>query len=403
MNEGWHKSDRPDEGEVTEILTTRESRSWFQRIGDSLRAIVIGLILFVAAIFLLGWNEGRAVKAARALEEGAAAVVAVPFDALTLTNEGRLVHIAGMARAREVAQDAQFGVIAEGLKLRRTVEMYQWREEKRSETVKKLGGGEETVTRYSYTREWSERPIDSSRFQDASPHVNPPMPAIGSQSYYAPEPRVGVFAIGRGVVDRLEASVSASLSGETIRAAQQAFGPRARAQPGLIYVGEPETPRVGDLRLAWRFAPAQDVSVVGRQTGSAITTYRASNGREILLFADGIQSPDVMFQRSIDGNILLTWLLRAAGAILMFASVRMALSLPQVLADVIPPLGALVGAGLGLVAFAVTALAAPLVIAVAWLAYRPLLAGCLIVVAVVVAVITIRLALARKSATSTAA
>ena len=403
MNDGWRNGDGLDAGESTETITTTQSRSWFERIGDSLRAILIGLALFVASAFLLGWNEGRAVKTARALEEGAASVVAVPSDKLSPANEGRLIHITGMAKAQEPARDAQFNLSAEGLKLVRTVEMHQWREDKRSETVKKLGGGEETVTRYSYSREWSERAIDSSRFQDPSRHANPPMPAIGSQAYYAPEPRVGAFSVARGVVDGLGASAPAPISAETVSAAQQAFGSRTRSHQGVIYVGEPDAPRVGDLRVAWRVTSAQEVSVVGRQTASAITPYRASNGREILLSTPGVQSPDVMFQNSLDGNQMLTWLLRICGAVLMFASVRMGLSLVQVLADVIPPLGALVGAGVGFVAFAVTALVAPLVIAIAWLAYLPLLAAGLIAAGVVAIATMVRLARRREARPSIAA
>ena len=110
-----------------------------------------------------------------------------------------------------------------------------------------------------------------------------------------------------------------------------------------------------------------------------------------------------MFQNSLDGNQMLTWLLRVCGAVLMFASVRMALSLVQVLADVIPPLGALVGAGVGFVAFAVTALVAPLVIAIAWLAYRPLLAAGLIAAGVVAIAAMVRLARRREARSSIAA
>ncbi len=36
--------------------------SYGSRLGSSLRGIITGLILFVAATALLWWNEGRAVK-----------------------------------------------------------------------------------------------------------------------------------------------------------------------------------------------------------------------------------------------------------------------------------------------------------------------------------------------------
>ena len=39
------------------------------------------------------WNEGRAVRTAESLEEGAGAVVSVPADAVDPGNEGKLVHV----------------------------------------------------------------------------------------------------------------------------------------------------------------------------------------------------------------------------------------------------------------------------------------------------------------------
>lgn len=361
-----------DDGSAGDVSESRTSRSWFARIGDSLRAIVFGLVLFIVAIVLLAWNEGRAVTTARALEEGAATVASVSADALQAANEGRLVHIAGMARATGPARDPDLGVSADGLKLQRQVEMFQWKEERRTETVKKLGGGEETVTRYTYSRDWSDKAIDSSRFNTPGGHANPPMPALASRAFHAPEPRIGAFSLGRGVIDGLTADASAGAPDPA--SVRQALGARARVQAGGVYVGDPATPRVGDVRVTLRAVPEQELSVIGRQTGAAITPYRASNGREILLSAPGVRSADAMFQQSLEENTLITWLVRLGGMILMFAAVRMALSLLEVLADVIPLLGSVVGAGASLVALTVTLAVAPVVIALAWIAYRPLVA-----------------------------
>ena len=63
-------------------------------------------------------------------------------------NEGKLVHIMGAVSATAPLADPQFPVKATGLKLAPGVEMYQWRQDERSETRTKLGGGQETVTTY---------------------------------------------------------------------------------------------------------------------------------------------------------------------------------------------------------------------------------------------------------------
>jgi hypothetical protein len=51
------------------------TEGWGQRLGGSLIAALIGLILVPASIVLLYWNEGRAVEAIRALNRGAAEIV----------------------------------------------------------------------------------------------------------------------------------------------------------------------------------------------------------------------------------------------------------------------------------------------------------------------------------------
>jgi hypothetical protein len=62
----------------------------------------------------------------------------------------------------------------------------------------------------------------------------------------------------------------------------------------------------------------------------------------------------------------------------------------SVMADVVPLVGNIVGAGTGLVAFLVALALSAVTIAVAWLVYRPLLGLALLAVAGVVAFILIR-------------
>ncbi|MCY2994909.1 MAG: hypothetical protein NTY19_44665 [Planctomycetota bacterium] len=58
------------------------SQSWFSRLGNAIKGVLLGIILFVVAFPLLWWNEGRAVKTAKGLKEAGGAVVAVYFPVL---------------------------------------------------------------------------------------------------------------------------------------------------------------------------------------------------------------------------------------------------------------------------------------------------------------------------------
>src|SRR5947208_2943285 len=126
---------------VTEVTTT----SWLQRLLQSFIGGLIGILLVIGSIVLLWWNEGRAVEAVRALDQGAHSIMEVHADAVDGAAEGRLVHVSGMMNTKTSARDTAFGIGADDLlRLRRKVEMYQWTEHKTTHSHKNLGGSETT-------------------------------------------------------------------------------------------------------------------------------------------------------------------------------------------------------------------------------------------------------------------
>src|SRR5690606_38960283 len=104
----------------------------FDRLGSALGRIAIAMLLIVAAIGLQFWNEGRSLRQQRLLDSAAEAVVEVSAERPHADNDGRLVYLRGSTRADQPLFDADFGQPAEGLALRRTVEMYQWHERRES-------------------------------------------------------------------------------------------------------------------------------------------------------------------------------------------------------------------------------------------------------------------------------
>lgn len=149
--------------------STTTSRSWFGRLGSAFGGIVFGLILFIAATCLIYWNEGRTVRTGGAINEAQMTYVDMPdIKKVDPAFDGKLIYATGKAETQEVLTDPVFGVKTPGpaIKLARNVLYYQWVESSHSETKKKLGGGEETVTTYTYDREWVSAPVDSQKFED---------------------------------------------------------------------------------------------------------------------------------------------------------------------------------------------------------------------------------------------
>ena len=374
-------SDIADGVPGSDDATETSSKSWFEKIIDSLKAIVFGLIIVVGSGVLMFWNEGRSAQTAASLAEGAGLVQSVNSDKLDPALDGKLIHVAAPATTARPIRDPDFGVEANGLILARKVEMYQWKEDKKSETRKKLGGGEETVTTYSYSKEWSDKAVDSSRFRNASDHRNSAMPRTLSHEFKAPDAKLGAFALNERVLGLLSASEALEAQPSALTQARAVLGQSAQVRQGTVYAGaNPDQPAIGDVRVTWRLLPLTDISVVARQTQATFAPFLTSNGREVLLAETGVQPAALMFKHGQETNALLTWILRGVGLLLMFIGFRLMLTLLEVLGDLIPFVGDLIGAGASLLSLLATLIVAPVIIAFAWFFYRPLVAvGALLV------------------------
>lgn len=374
--------------------------SWFSRIGRSIGGVLIGVLLVIGMIILLFWNEGRAVTTAKALAEGAGLVVSIQPDTVDPANDGKLVHVGGKVSTDTTPSDPDFGIYAPGLRLERSVEMYQWKQESKSETKTKLGGGEETVTTYTYSKDWSDRPIDSSDFKQPSGHSNPSM-EIRDQRYQVPQATLGAFTLDQPVLDLVGGHERLAVKPGQLSAVQSAFQGTTKVGivDGRIYLGRnPASPAVGDYRIAYSFVPAGDLSIIGKQAGNRFEPYATKAGRDLLMVDSGLAPAEKMFAEAVTENAILTWILRAVGLVVMFIGFALLLGPLGVIADVIPFLGSIVRLGTGVLAFVAALLVGVTTIAVAWFWYRPLLSIALVAITLGVAYALSRMGKAKAPA-----
>lgn len=338
--------------------TTR--RGWFSRLGGALGGMLFGLALIPIGCFVLFWNEGRAVQTARSLTEGAGLVTAIAAERIDPANAGRLVHVTGPLRIPTVPRDAELGVTPPGgtLRLFRAVEMYQWQEKEESETRNRLSGGTETVTTYSYSRAWVEGRIDSSRFRQGGNRTNPE-PRHESRNWTAESVTLGAFRLSVAQLSDIPAAESL---------------PAPRGGGNTLYLGaDPQNPQVGDLRISWKAARPEAVSVIGAQVGEGFGPYATRAGDRLFMLVPERQAASAMFHAAEESNAVLTWILRLVGTLAILFGWGLLFNPIRVLADVVPIFGSIVSAGTGLVAFLLTLVIAPAVIGMAWLFYRPLI------------------------------
>ena len=370
-------------------VTETTTESWGSRLGNSIKGVVVGLGLFVLGFPVLFWNEGNSVKTAKALDEGEGVCVSVESSAkVDPEMDGRLVHMTGKADTKDVLTDEEFGVSETAIALIRKVEMYQWKENCRTEEKKNAGGSVTTTKTYTYSKVWSGQAIDSSEFKESG-HDNPGALEFPSRTQRAANVSFGAFRLSAGQVSRIGAAKEYAYPADfTCRVA------RVQLKGTTIYVPNRETrlneknerdvasqPRIGDMRVVFSVVYPHEISVVSKQHGDTFVPYVAKTGKRVDLLKDGVADAAEMFADARDANALFTWGLRLGGFLMMFIGLSMLLKPLSVLADVLPFLGNVVEMGIAVVAGLVSLVCALVTIGVAWLFYRPVLGVALLAVA----------------------
>ena len=272
-----------DTGGSGDSFTETTRRGWGSRLQEQAGRAVLGFVLFLAAFPVLFWNEGRAVDRAEALAEGKGAVVEVQAESVDPANNGELVYFYGDATTDQMLNDAEFGIEATALKLRRISEMYQWREDKEEKNEKTSSGGEKTVTRYKYKRVWSEDHIDSGDFRKRKGHENPADISYPSAEEAAARVMVGAYQLSSSLVEKINAYQGLRLPGDGLP--DQLSGKTVHRAGNGLYLGkDPAKPRIGDLKVRFEIVPTEtEVSVISRQKGNRLEPYLTETGTLELL------------------------------------------------------------------------------------------------------------------------
>lgn len=397
---------------MADEFTDVEYTGWGSKIMNSFAGVLIGILLFIVSFPVLFWNEGRAVHTARDLSEGKGNVVSISDPSkVDSGNEGKLVHLTGKADTKDELKDDKFGVTANAIRLVRDVEMYQWKEEQKKEKKKKLGGKEETVTKTTYKKVWSAEPVSSESFKYQKGHVNPTMP-YQSQTWTADKVTLAAYTLPPDLVRQISGDDKVPVNKELLDAVPESLRDKLQTRDGYFYQAAPkekdttlakdkaspqsesggdfmeEEPEaspgatLGDVRVQFKVVKPAVVSLLARAHGSSFEPYTGSSGTSINRLMMGDKSADAMFEQLESENTMMTWILRLVGFALMAIGIALCFQPLVAIADVIPILGDIVGAGTIIVAIGMALPLTLITIALGWITYRPLVGIPLMVVAV---------------------
>eukprot|EP00565_Helicotheca_tamesis_P008985 CAMPEP_0185723646 /NCGR_PEP_ID=MMETSP1171-20130828/416_1 /TAXON_ID=374046 /ORGANISM="Helicotheca tamensis, Strain CCMP826" /LENGTH=413 /DNA_ID=CAMNT_0028391381 /DNA_START=39 /DNA_END=1280 /DNA_ORIENTATION=+ len=361
------------EEDVVDEYTEVSEQGYCGRIGNSFKGILIGILLFFGSGAFLFWNEGRSAKRYASLKQGSKVSIAVKNDKVLSVNDGKLVVVSGYATTDETLRDAMFGVEkTNALQLRRDAEMYQWVEDKDTRTEKKAGGKTVTKTTYSYDKEWSSVAIDSGEFHRSSGHQNPGEILYESNKWTAADAKIGAFDLPSSEVERIYDWERFPVVPTTNTSKLPSH---AQVWNGGFYIGkDPFYPQIGDIKLTYSVVLPTDITLVAQQRGNTFFPFTTKNGGTIDLLKTGILTKEEMFQAAKDENKLATWILRLVGIIVMYFGVSLVLDPLVVFSDVLPFWGDIVQIGVNIISGIVALVVSFVVIAIAWIFYRPIFA-----------------------------
>ena len=424
----------------TETTTT----GYGTRVGRSFKSIGSGFIIFCLATALLWWNEGRAVKTEKMLDEAGNAYVEMENpNKKDASLEGELICGTAMATTEDSLSDAQFGIGAKAIALRRTVEYYQWVEHAESKSEDKLGGKQVTTTTYTYSKQWVSSPVQSSQFKDpAYQNKNMVLTTIDEAEQYAENVSFGAYKLSESLIhsissrEGLDLAISEDLLAQFDKSTQAAYerfygvqksiqqpttqqptpqpaipdsirallSDSARAvldslqavndsivksmanaenkrdlqyvhqASNVLYFGRvPGSPEVGDVRVTFEIVVPAKVTVMAVVDGDSFKPYKAKNGKRFQTLVMGKKSGDEIIDAEKEANNMILWALRILGIMLVIAGLKGVFGFLETILKVVPFIANIFGWGVGVVCTVIGVVWSLIVIALAWLFYRPLL------------------------------
>lgn len=323
--------------------------------------LATNVMFFMLALVVPGiiYNESREVKIAQDLDSKLKSVIRVSDASINKENDGKLIHIAGpISDLSEITlEDEAFAVSVKGsVKLKRLVEMLQWKEIQTKRRKKVSKQDTKDTTRFSYVQVWSDEYINSKKFQDPS-YRNPPfLPELKTKEFLPSKVKLGVYEVPqkllsvslpphnvvplkKAVIDSLKSGVQGSGDGildgggqkrksksvrgaiSKVRAMFMKSGP-LRINDNRLYSGQEDSKDVGSYRISFWSSGHSYLSLLGKQSGETISPFTTSNGNKLYMLKAGLHSADDMLSEDENYDSSISWLFRLIFLLLLIPSVN---------------------------------------------------------------------------------
>ena len=214
--------------------------------------LVLLFVLFFGGMLVfasLYWFFGIEISGATTIPGD---VTSIQADHINKSNGGKLVYLTGDTTTDSLLTDPLFGlVVANVIKLRRGVEKFEGQD-----------------------KGWSK--------------------PLNRETSMPKQVKLGAFTLSSGLVDKMPYSqlpMTLELFEHLPDNLSVQLGGKLHLNNGNYYVGqEPAHPQFGDLRIRFSVVSAETVSVIAKQVGSRLVSYRTQTHHDIELLKSGVAS-----------------------------------------------------------------------------------------------------------------
>lgn len=418
---------------MNDVFRSVSHRSLGDNLLESIKGFLIGLVLFFAAFPVLWWNEGCVDPASIAKT-----AVVVKADGSGNEGEGKLVAVTDKLAVTERVGDP--GMLAPGayVELRRDVSMYAWIEKKETQTKKRLGGGSDVITTYTYQRDWTSSPADSESFNHPEGHENPRLD-VRSAVFHPALAEVGGFSFAPAEA-KLPPATSIDVTAEMVKLPAPpppiAPAPSAKALPGKKPVpvkapppkkpdpkkaapadadadtdaaadtdadadtdaaaksnlpfrfiapalfrgaGTPERPVVGDVKVSYQaVTPGKLTTLYGTRQGKSVIPFVFEGSDKLFRVVEGTHQEAMATLHN--EHVTRTWAIRGLGFFMIWVGLALVIGPFNAVLDIVPFIGQAGRFVTGIVMFPIAALLAGTTIVISAIAHSTiLLVGTLVV------------------------
>jgi len=292
--------------------TETEHRGYFQRLGDSFKGILFGVVLFCASTYGLYWNETRV----NLFEIANQSVEYSP------KNEKKFISYTGIIETINPLSDKEYlNPIYNIIALSRDVEMYSWKESSHTQKSENMDGSFDKKTTYTYEKVWSSSPEDSSTFKISSGHINPKsIIQTGHKIYKVDDLTIGNFKL---LPNRLKITPKKSLILN-----DQNLKMGYIINNNYIYIGKGSATnsKIGDIRISYKSYPSKiEATTFGILKNRTIKPYKIKDSNFIADSSGGLyrlfkgDRAEALGELKSEEKMIL-WVIRILSIIIMFSA-----------------------------------------------------------------------------------